>query len=196
MSEARHSAVLALHYQNDVLHPDGRIALGLAQLPDVRDRLIAGATRLLASARAAGVPIVHVRIAFASDGSDIIQNNIMFRAVHDSGAMRDGDWGADLFAGLGPVEGEVVITHKRVNAFFRTNLADLLSTLGVQQLYLGGIATNSVVEHTARHAADMGLHVTAVEEACACARADLHAAALENIRLIGTVASVGDILWA
>lgn len=184
------AAVLALHYQNDVLHADGKIALGLAQRPEKRVRLIAGAGRFLAAARMAAIPVIHVHIRFAPDGSDILQNNEMFRAVYASGAMRQGSWGAAAFDALAPRAGEQVITHSRVNAFYGSKLEEALNAGGIRQLYLGGIATNSVVEHTARHAADMGYEVTAVEEACATARDDLHVAALENIRLIGQVMDV------
>lgn len=184
------AAALALHYQNDVLHADGKIALGLAQQPEKRVRLIAGAGRFLTAARMAAMPVFHVHIQFRPDGSDIIQNNEMFRAVHASGAMRDGSWGAAAFDALAPMAGEAVIIHNRVNAFYGSQLETALDAAGIKQLYLGGIATNSVVEHTARHAADMGYEVAAVEHACATARDDLHAAALENIRIIGAVLSV------
>lgn len=186
------AATLALHYQNDVLHADGKIALGLAQQPDKRVRLIAGAGRFLTAARMAAMPIIHVHIQFQPDGSDIIQNNDMFRAVHASGAMREGSWGAAAFDALAPMAGEAVLTHTRVNAFYGSQLERTLDAGGIKQLYLGGIATNSVVEHTARHAADMGYEVTAIEDACATARDDLHAAALENITLIGSVMSITD----
>ena len=37
------TAVLALHYQNETLHPDGRIRVGLAAGDPVRERVIGGA---------------------------------------------------------------------------------------------------------------------------------------------------------
>lgn len=184
------AAALALHYQNDVLHRDGKIALGLAQQPEKRVRLIAGAGRFLAEARMSAMPIIHVHIQFRPDGSDIVRNNDIFRAVYKSGAMREGSWGAAAFDALAPQAGETVLTHSRVNAFYGSPLEQALDAHGVSQLYLAGIATNSVVEHTARHAADMGYDVAVIEEACASARDDLHAAALENIRLIGRVMDV------
>lgn len=187
------TAALALHYQNDVLHPDGKIALGLAKQPDKRDALIAGAQAYLSAARRAEMPVIHVAIRFAEDGSDIIQNNAMFKSVYESEAMREGSWGAQFYEGLGPEEGERVIRHSRVSAFYGSYLDAVLTGMGAKQLYVGGIATNSVVEHTARDAADRGFVVSAVEEACATARDDLHMAALENIRLIGSVVSVAEL---
>lgn len=79
-----------------------------------------------------------------------------------------------------------------MKAFYGSYLDAVLAGMGAETLYLGGIATNSVVEHTARDGADRGFVVSAVEQACATARDDLHVAALENIRLIGSVVSVSD----
>ncbi|MEM7570452.1 MAG: isochorismatase family cysteine hydrolase [Pseudomonadota bacterium] len=185
-------AALALHYQNDVLHPDGKIALGLAKQPDKRDALIAGAQAFLRAARRMEMPIIHVVIRFAEDGSDIVQNNALFKGVYEAQAMREGSWGAQFYEGLGPEEGERVVRHTRVSAFYGSYLDAVLAGMGAETLYLGGIATNSVVEHTARDGADRGFVVSAVEQACATARDDLHVAALENIRLIGSVVSVSD----
>lgn len=72
------SAVLALHYQNDVLHADGRIRVGFATGDDARERVIAAAGALLAGARRAGLPIVHIRIAFRPDYADLVQNCPLF----------------------------------------------------------------------------------------------------------------------
>lgn len=50
------TAVLALHYQNEVLHPDGRIRVGVND-EKVRERVIDGATRLLVFAREQQLPV-------------------------------------------------------------------------------------------------------------------------------------------
>ena len=61
------SAVVAVHYQNDVLHPDGKLRAGLAQDDERRSSVIAGARRLLDGARRRGVPVVSVAVAFPQD---------------------------------------------------------------------------------------------------------------------------------
>lgn len=193
------TAALFLHFQNDTLHPQGRVALGLAQFPDLRDRTIERATALLASCRRAAVDIIHMRISFAHDYSDVPLNIPLFAAVARAQAMQADTWGADFIEPMQPLAGEVVMVHNRVNAFQGTGLADLLWLRRVDQLVIAGVASNSTVEHSARHAADLGLDVIVAEDASATARADLHAGALENIRLIGrtmTVASLTEYLGA
>jgi len=55
------------------------------------------------------------------------------------------------------------------------------------------VATNSVVEHTVRHATDLGWRSAVVEDACGAASQAVHAAALHNLRLLAEVCRLDDI---
>lgn len=186
------SAVVALHYQNEVLHADGKIRLGVAD-DARRASVIAAAGALLAGARRAGVPIVHVRIAFRPDFADVIQNSPMFRRVVQLGACVEGSWGAAFHDGLGPRDGELVVKHSRVNAFYGAPLDEALRVLGARRLIFAGVATNSVVETSFRHAADAGFDCVLAADACAAADPALHAAALANMALLGEVTTVAEL---
>lgn len=191
------SAVVALHYQNDVLHPDGRIRVGLSADDPARERVIVAAGVLLAGARRLELPVFHVRIAFRPDYADLLTNCPIFRKTAEVGAVKEGSWGADFYEGLGPDPArreEHVIHHLRTSAFIGTPLELLLNGLGIRHLVIAGVATHSVVEMTARHAADLGYHVTVAADACACADARAHAASLDAMRLIAEVASVDALL--
>ena len=187
-------ALLALHYQNEVLHPDGAIRMGVARGDGRRAGVVERGGALLAGARGAGVPVLHVRIAFAEGHRDVIRNSAIFRAVVARAAMVDGTWGADFHAGLEPREGEAVITHGRVDAFHGTDLRARLEALGVGHVVMAGVATHSVVETTFRTAADIGWLCTVAADACSSGEADLHAAALRNMGLLGEVAPAAAIL--
>ncbi|WP_459616839.1 cysteine hydrolase family protein [Bordetella sp. 2513F-2] len=191
------AAVLALHYQNDVLHPQGRIRLGVADDDALRARLFAGAAALLGGARERGLPLVHVRIAFREDGADLLANCRIFQGVAASGAVREGQWGSEFHEALAPLPHELVVTHRRISAFHGTPLDELLRARGVGRLVVAGVATHSVVEGTVRHASDIGYEVMVAEEACAAADAAVHAAALASMRLVAEVGTVADALqWA
>ncbi|GMO93397.1 hypothetical protein TM239_02480 [Bradyrhizobium sp. TM239] len=88
------------------------------------------------------------------------------------------------------------MVHNRVNGFYDSNLEMRLRELGVTRLILSGVATNSCVEHTARHAADMGYEVIVAEDACSASRPEVHEAALFNISLIGSVVTVNNLVEA
>lgn len=187
------TVVIALHYQNDILHPAGKIKLGFGSDASNREIVLGAASRLLNWARRSGVPIVHVRTARPVQSKTFLENAPIFRNVVASGAVVEGDWGSEFFEGLQPIDDEVVVVHNRVNGFYDSNLETRLRGLGATHLILAGVATNSCVEHTARHAADMGYEVTVVEDACSASRDDVHQAALYNISLIGHVARVDDL---
>ncbi|WP_350648158.1 isochorismatase family cysteine hydrolase [Pseudomonas sp. HY13-MNA-CIBAN-0226] len=188
--------VIALHYQNDVLHPDGLIRVGLAAHDPARDALLDAAIRLQQGARARGWPIIHVRVAYRPDYADLVQNAPILRAVAASGAVQDGSWGAQFHEALQPLPGpdEFIVTHTRINAFYGTPLDTLLRQLDARQLLIAGVATHSVVESTVRHAVDCGFEVTVLSDACAAAHPATHLAALDSMRLIATVTDVASTL--
>lgn len=188
------TALIALHYQNEVLHPEGRIKVGMAETSDRRERLKDRAAALLAFARGAGIPVISVRIAFRPDHADVIQNCRIFRDVVKNGAMVDGSWGAEFHEGLGPLPGEHVVKHTRTNAFFGSQLEEVLRTLDARKLIVAGIATNSVVATTVAHAADVGYEVMVAEDACSSGNPALHDACMENMRLIADVMTVDEII--
>lgn len=190
--------VLALHFQNDVLHPEGRIRVGLAADDPAREALIATAQRLLRVARLRGWPVVHVRVAFREDYADLARNMPIMRRVEQVGAVREGQWGSAFFEPLRPMEGrqEFIVTHKRISAFYGTELEPLLRLLQAQRLWVAGVATHSVVESTVRDAADRGYEVAVVADACAAADRGAHEAALAGMRLIAEVAALDGLLQA
>ena len=193
-------AVLALHYQNDVLHADGKIRVGLDADSGARQRLLDNAAALLEGARSRALPIVHVRIAFRPDYADLLPNCDIFRNVARIGAVPEGQWGSAFYDGLQPLAGstrEFVVKHTRISAFYGTPLEETLRLLGARRLVVAGVATHSVVEGTVRHAADIGFSVMVAEDACASADPAVHAASLASMRLIAQTAPVVDaVRWA
>ncbi|MCP2518714.1 MAG: cysteine hydrolase [Achromobacter mucicolens] len=193
-------AVLALHYQNDVLHADGKIRVGLDADSGARQRLLDNAAALLEGARSHALPIVHVRIAFRPDYADLLPNCDIFRNVARIGAVPEGQWGSAFYDGLQPLADstrEFVVKHTRISAFYGTPLEETLRLLGARRLVVAGVATHSVVEGTVRHAADIGFSVMVAEDACASADPAVHAASLASMRLIAQTAPVADaVRWA
>jgi len=188
---AEASAVVVLHYQNDVLHPDGKIRVGLSADSPVRAAVIAAARALLRGARERRLPIVHVRIAFRPDYADLLPNAPIFRNVAASQAVMEGSWGAEFFEGLAPDAArpdEFVVRHRRVNAFHGSPLEEVLRIVDARRLIVAGVATHSVVESTVRHAVDAGYEVVVAADACASAEPAAHDASLRSMGLIAQVA--------
>lgn len=187
-------AILALHYQNEVLHPDGKIRVGVND-ESVRERVIDGAGRLLALAREHQMPLIHVRIAFRPDYADCPRNTPIFRKTVELGAVKDGEWGAEFMVPFQPLPNanEFVVTHQRISAFAGTCLENILRMLDVQHLVVAGVATHSVVEHTVREATDKGYVVTIAADACAAGTPEFHDAALRSLAFVAEVSDVDGV---
>jgi nicotinamidase-related amidase len=194
-ARSRDVVLLAVHYQNDVVHPKGKVRAGLGDDDARRGELVRHARRLLKGARSQGVSVVSARIAFRPGHRGVAQNSPMFRNAVKARALVEGSWGAEFYEQLKPRRGELVVTHSRVNAFFGSELELVLTSLGARRLVVAGVATHSAVEHTARHAADMGYEVTVAADACASADQELHAASLRTLALhVARVARVDEVL--
>jgi biuret amidohydrolase len=194
---AKTTAMIAVHYQNEVLHADGKVRVGLgADMAGERERLVAAAGRLIGGMRAAGAPVISVRAAYRPDYKDVVQNGMIFRNLVARGAFQEGSWGCEFHEGLGPLEDEFVVTHRRVNPFYSSPLDDVLRGLGAELVVIAGIATHSAVEHTARHAADIGYEVIVAADACASADRAMHEASLRSMGLIASISDSAAILAA
>uniref|UniRef100_UPI003F49953F cysteine hydrolase family protein n=1 Tax=Cupriavidus yeoncheonensis TaxID=1462994 RepID=UPI003F49953F len=187
-------ALLALHYQNDVLHPEGRIRVGLDN-DAARVALVGAASELLDLARRRDWLIVHVRIAFRPDYADLGRNIPIFLQTEALGAVKDGEWGADFFCSLSPKDGprEFVIKHTSVSAFRGTQIDQLLRQHGVSRVLVAGVATHSTVEGTVREAAELGYDVSVVTDACAAARQATHEASLASMALMADLTTVEEL---
>ena len=188
------TVILASHFQNENCHPDGKIKIGIGPDSAWRWERLANAKRLFAGARAAGLPIVHIRLAVPADMSTVIQNNMIFRQWVELGAWAEGSWGVEFIDGLGPVAGEAVVTHTRNNGFYGSNLDEILFRHRPRRLVCCGVSTAYTVESTVRHATDVGYEVTVAADACSTATREQHDAALNAMRLIAEIADVDAIL--
>ncbi len=186
--------LVALHYQNENCHPDGKIKVGISEGAAWREQTLATARRLLAGTRQAGVPIVHVRLAVRPDHANVIQNNFIFRQWVELGAWVEGTWGVGFLEGCEPRDDEHVVTHTRNNGFYGCNLEEVVNLYRPKRLICAGVSTAYVVESTVRHAADVGYDTWVVSDACSTATLEQHNAALRAMELIATVATAEDVL--
>lgn len=188
---------LALHYQNENCHADGRIPYGLGEdAARWRAAMLAAAGRLATGLRAAGVPVIHVQAVTQPGQTDVVANCRIFRSFVDYGAWPVGSWGADFIEGLGPTGDDIVVTHGRNNAFYASRLDEYMAKLRPRRLVVSGVSTAYVVETTVRHAADAGYEVIVASDACSTFRRDLHEASLRAMSLLATVAETDTIVEA
>jgi nicotinamidase-related amidase len=119
------------------------------------------------SARRAAVPVVYVRVAFRPGYPELHPANRNFHGIDRVGRFRDGEPGTGIDPRVAPRSGEVVVTKHRVGAFWATELDQVLRSMGVTDIVLGGIATSGVVLSTVRDGADRDYDVTVLADCCA-----------------------------
>ncbi len=175
------SALLLLDLQNEMVDPAGRIgAHGLAAVVAQRG-VLAAAARALAAARAAEMSVVHVRLGFRPDYRDCLSVAPRIATLKSNQAAIVGEWGTEFPAAVAPRANELIVTKQCVNPFFNTGLMTWLMQNGIKRLYMGGVATNLVVEGSVRAADDAGFAPVVIRDLCASPNPAWHDFALDNI---------------
>lgn len=190
---AERPVLLALHYQNENCHPNGKIKVGIAADAAWREQRLDNAKRLLSTMRIANVPIIHVRLAVHPNYADVVVNTPLIRQWVELGAWKEGSWGVEFIDGLEPGDQELVITHTRNSVFHGCNLLDALSAMSADYLYVAGVSTAYVVEGSVRHATDIGYGCTVIADACSTATEMQHNNALAALGLLAEIVNVNDI---
>ncbi|GIG68889.1 MFS transporter [Phytomonospora endophytica] len=129
---------------------------------------VANGVRLAEAFRAAGHPVVLVRV-----------ETDLFPPGRTDVGPRSGSTPAEfaqLLDGLAGHESDIVVTKRNWGAFHGTDLDVQLRRRGVTQVVLGGVATSIGVESTARAAHEHGYHVALATDAMT----DVDAGAHEN----------------
>jgi nicotinamidase-related amidase len=137
--------------------------------------------RATVAARAAGVPVIFVRVAFRPGAPEISARNRTFSAIANAGGMGDDDPASQIHEALTPESDDVVVTKRRVSAFAGSDLDVVLSSLDVRSLVLTGIATGGVVLSTLRQAADLDFDLTVLRDGCADADPEVHHVLLDRV---------------
>jgi len=194
--ELAKTAYLVMDFQNDIVDPKGAIgAQGMAT--QVREKhAIENTATALAAARRNGALIVHVGVAFRPGHPEIGAGAPLFQGIKEAGALVEGSWGADFHPQLKPMEGEIVVIKRGVSALAGTDLGAMFRSRGINTLVLAGIATNFVIEGTARHAVDEGYRVVILSDCCASFDEAMHGFSLQILSQLGASATVDEFCAA
>lgn len=198
--EPARSIVLTIDCQRGNLDP----AIASLPVPAAEaQRVIAGLNRLIAMARAAGIPVLHVDTvyepsllgthpfeqAMAATRQSFTPHGRSDFARHKS----PGSVEAQLMPDLDVRDEDYRVGSKRTfDSFFGTQLDILLRSLGVDTLLIGGCNTNTCVLATVFGAYVRGYRSVVLSDCVASAYGqDLHAFALANIeRRLGWVLGI------
>ena len=191
------TALLAMDFENDIVHEEGALKdFGLAQMVKEND-ILAKVSTMLDAARSAGVKVVYVSVKFRPGHPEVSPYTGLFQAVVATNALVEGTWGAQIHETVAPRDGEPVVTKRAVSAFAASDLEKLLNASSISTLLLCGVATNFVVEGTAREAADRGYNVVVVGDCCSSMSQEAHDAALNTVLpFLATITTLDEVTAA
>jgi nicotinamidase-related amidase len=135
----------------------------------------------IGAARAAGVPVVYVVVAFRPGHPEISSSNRTFAAAAAAGAYTEGSPATEVHPAIAPAPADPVVTKRRVSAFSGSDLEVLLRGLDAGTLVLAGIATSGVVLSTLRQAADLDYRLTVLSDGCVDADPEVHRVLTEKV---------------
>lgn len=183
------SIYLVLDMQNDLVHADG--ASGKAPMQaDIQSReVIQRTANAIANARAMGIPVAFVRVAFSDDHREANPNSQVFGPIAKNGILKMNAWGGQVHEALAPQAGDWDIVKHRVSPFYQTKLELLLKREGIERIYCSGVSTQAVVQATVRDAHDRDFDVVVLEDCCAGPNEQEHANSLASIARFCSVAT-------
>ncbi|MDO5638991.1 MAG: cysteine hydrolase family protein [Neisseria sp.] len=142
------TALLIIDFQNDYFpgFPGAKWPLAGTEAA------AANGAALLAKFRAQGLPVFHVRHEFPNADAPFFQ---------------PGSEGAQIHAGMAPLEGEAVIVKQQINSFRDTGLQQQLQQAGIRRLVIVGAMSHMCIDAATRAAADFGYECLVAHDACA-----------------------------
>jgi nicotinamidase-related amidase len=145
------------------------------------DALLGRLADAAAAARAHGVAVVHVRVAFRPGYPELGARNKIFAAATSALDFTEAnpDTGVHPLVGVRPED--LVVTKRRVSAFAGSDLDMLLRARGVHILVLAGVTTSGVVLSTLRQAADLDYGLVVLADGCADPDDEVHRLLLAKV---------------
>jgi nicotinamidase-related amidase len=175
--EGKRPALIVVDVQRGALMPDG--STGIPHTGGAAER-IERDKRLVAAARAAGVPVVFIQEVHKRTLVDFGRELDGAEGVH----ALEGDEATELAEGLEPTADEYLIRKRRYSAFFGTELAIVLRSYGVDTVVLVGGLTDVCIHYTAVDAHQHDYFVRVVEDCVGGSSPEAHAAALRAIEYL------------
>lgn len=179
MIEPATAAVVMIDMQNGFIDASSPLCIAGAAAT------VPACAQVLAAAREAGMPVFHVRRAYAADGSDV--EAVRYRSWADGGRPLSAADPVSLEspAALEPAPGETVIEKPRFSAFFGTALDATLRRLGVRTVVLIGTTTPNCIRSTCYDALSIGYNVVIVDDATSSRSLEVQRANIEDMACIG-----------
>ena len=182
------TAVIMIDMQNMYLEQERRDAFGWPPIWNF-DTVVAECAALLADARAQGIPVIYTRQVSRPDGADATPSmrKLMSKTLsagEEPVKVEPDGWSSQILDAVAPQPGDTVITKLRWDAFFGTELENILRNLDVNRIVVAGLQTNVCVETTSRTGVMKNFEVAVPEDAVSTDGRQLHFNGLDSLRVL------------
>ena len=166
------TACIFIDFINDIVSTDYTWASCAAVF---KERNVAFcANKLIEFLRVRSCPVIHVKLGFKEDYSDLPKNSLMFSKALDKGIFKLNTPGTEFHKDLQINQDHLIITKKRVSAFYQTELDIFLTQRNITNLIICGASTNNAVQACARDAHDRDYLPIIIENVCAARNIEDH----------------------
>ena len=188
------TALVIIDMQRDFMEPGGfgeTLGNDVTQLA----RAVKPIGAVLSAARDMGMLVIHTREGHLPDLSDAppakVERGAPSLRIGDPGPMGRilirGEAGHDIISELYPLDSEIVIDKPGKGAFYATELGDVLTKYGIENLLVCGVTTEVCVNTTVREANDRGYRCVVLSDCCASYFPEFHEIGLKMIKAQGGI---------
>lgn len=188
------TALLVIDMQNSFCADDG--GCGKTGLPIQNlQSAIQPCVKVVAAARAAGIPVIYTRYMYRPDYADGgVLVKYLLPELKDTGALQAGTWDIEVIPELKPHANDFIVDKNRPSAFYATNLETILNGLDVDSLVACGVTTNCCVESTVRDASHRDYKTFVVQDAVAELDDERQQVSLRSMAMLfANLVSVSDV---
>jgi len=180
------TALLVIDMQNDFIEPDGFLEVpGIKEnAPKFKD--------FIAKLRKKGILIIYTRHCYDPKKNPIERK--LFPEMDENG-LRINTSGWQIIESLKPEKDDTIIDKPRYDAFYKTDLEEVLKSHNIKRVIISGTMTDVCCDSTARSAMIRDLEVIFCSDLNFCSDEMIQAATLKTISLnFGQVMSSQEIL--
>ena len=167
------TALLVMDVQNDQYSMLVSAGQASGFLENVRE--------VLEAARAAKMLIIYVVAQFRPGHPEASPNNRFNTYNKAQGRLVEGTESSQIRNEIKPLSDEIVVTKRRINAFFGTDLDGILRANGIESIVLTGIATRGVILSSARYAGDADYNILILRDCVGDPDPELHAVLMDKV---------------
>ena len=200
--DKKKTALLVMDLQKHMIDPQSPLAQhsGFGEMVK-KTGLLPRVRKVIDAARAAGMPVITVRMDFSAGSFPRYPTRGEFckiiAAENDAGdLLRPGIWGYETVAEVAPLEGESVVGKRHMSAFAGSNLDELLRAKGITDIAMAGVATSYVVTATAWTALNYGYSGIVIEDCCMTHNEQAQESAINTLRAITDICSAEEFIQA